>query len=196
MLRGYPTCLVVRRIIRTIMRYLWVILASLALTLAITSLRQEPAALQIDNIRISKNEFWEAFHLSRSSLGDPSDPKAFLEQYITKKVVLREAERRGLDKDPQLLAGMQQYWEQELFKRMITAKNKELEGGVSVSEEDILRYYEHHRDVFFVSKTLEEVRPQIQEFLVQEKQREEILRWLEGLKMKTQIIVDSQALGI
>lgn len=178
------------------MRYLWVILASLALTLAITSLRQDPSALQIDNIRISKNEFWEAYHLSRSSLGDPADPKAFLEQYIIKKVVLREAERRGLDKDPQLLAGMQQYWEQELFKRMLTAKNKEFTADVSVSEEDVQRYYEHHKNVFFVSKSLEEVRPQILEFLSREKQRENLLRWLEGLKMKTQITVDSQALGI
>ena len=65
--------------------------------------KQSKTVIKIDNISISSEEFEAAFEASRfASMGDEGK-KAFLDSYISSKLILKEAESLGLDKDPQFL---------------------------------------------------------------------------------------------
>ncbi len=98
--------------------------------------RQKQSAITIGNISFSAQEFEQAFKNSRYAI-DQSNParltlnrKAFLEDFISTKLILKEAEAQGLNKDPQFLNAIQDYWERGLMKLMLAQKNKELASSV------------------------------------------------------------------
>jgi hypothetical protein len=151
--------------------------------------KREQAAIQIDDIYITPQEFQQAYQTQNNI-----PPEEFLDQYISKKIILREAERLGLDRDPQFLADIQQYWEQGLLKRILTKKRDEL--NPEITNEDIARYYQENRNKLFVLKSLEESKDEIKTFLLREKQNEALNQWIEDSKKNTYIHIDYSALGI
>lgn len=151
---------------------------------------KKETALQIGDVEVSKQEFLEAY---RDEGG--SDPQEFLDQYISKKIILREAERIGLDRDPQFLADIQKYWEQGLLKLILTRKNTELFAH-SVDDKEIEAYYLQYKEKFFPNKELQSMRPEIQTLLLREKQSAALNQWVEGLRKKTDLKVNYDLLEI
>src|SRR5205807_1079785 len=109
----------------------------------------------------------------------------FLDQYIAKKIILNEAEKVGLDKDPQLLSDIQQYWEQELLKLMLSRINQELSGG-EPGEAEIQSYFARNKDAF-AGKDLPVVHSQSRDFLIRERQRQVLENWIGALKKRAAI---------
>jgi hypothetical protein len=161
----------------------------LIFTLLLGCQKREQAAIQIDDIYITPQEFQQAYQ-TQSNI----PPEEFLDQYISKKIILREAERLGLDRDPQFLADIQQYWEQGLLKRILTKKRDE--ETPQISNEEIARYYQENRNKLFVLKSLEESKDEIKSFILREKQNQALNQWVEDAKKKAYIHIDHAALGI
>ena len=59
--------------------------------------------IAIDDIKITKTEFEEAFNMSRFASMEKGR-EVFLDSYIDKKLILKEAENMGLDKEPEFLS--------------------------------------------------------------------------------------------
>ena len=151
-------------------------------------------AIKIGKIEITKEEFDDAF--SNSSYAKQGKSKEeFLENFISRKLILKEAERLGLDKDPKFLKNIQLFWEQSLLKMTLSRKIKELSFGIHVSDKEVRDYYLTHQDDF-KDKKLEEVYDRIKWILFAQKQRQAIQDWINSLKEKTPIYVDYKALGI
>jgi hypothetical protein len=157
---------------------------------------KDEAAITIDHIRISAEEFEAAFQASRFAPMGQEGRKAFLENYISLKLMLKEAEETGLDKDPQLLADVQSFWEKALFRLALARKSQSLASGVSVSEQEVLGYYQQNLQSHFAGKGLPEVYEQIKWRLLQEKQIQVIAAWTGALKAKAKIKIDSASLGL
>ncbi|MCA9392859.1 MAG: SurA N-terminal domain-containing protein [Candidatus Omnitrophica bacterium] len=77
--------------------------------------------------------------------------QAFIDNLIRQKLVLQEAQRIGLDRDPEFLATVQRFWEQSLMRVMMEKKLKELQSrpaGHAPNDlrPDIDRWLEELRD--------------------------------------------------
>ena len=154
------------------------------------------AALKVGPVEISSAEFEEAFKDSRYVHMGETGRKIFLEQYIDTKLILMEAERMGLDKDPEFLKDIQHFWEQALLNRVVAEKNKEFAEQVEVGSEEIQKYYQQHKDGDFQGKPLSEVHDQVKWVLLKIKQSQSFSEWTGFLRGKISIKVNKALLGV
>lgn len=158
--------------------------------------KQGDVALKVGPVDISPVEFEQAFQESRYvNMGDKGK-SIFLDQYIDTKLILMEAERIGLDKDPEFLNDIQHFWEQVLLKRIIAEKNKEFLDKVNVSLAEILAYYQQHQASDFQGKSLEEAQEKIKWILIKIKQSQALGAWTEDLRSKSDIKINKALLGM
>ncbi|MCF7908631.1 MAG: hypothetical protein K9L86_07175 [Candidatus Omnitrophica bacterium] len=157
---------------------------------------KEHPVITIGNIEVSKQEFKQALNSSLSRSSDVESQRDFLDQFISRKLILNEAERLGLDKDPEFLKDVQLFWEQSLLKLALSKKIKELAVGIQVNDQDIRRYYKKNKDSQFPEKELAQVYDQIKWVILNEKQREAINQWAESLKTKVKINIDYEGLDL
>lgn len=156
--------------------------------------KKEKAAIEIGDIKISKEEFFQDYQ--NSSFYNQKDIEGFLDQYISKKLILREAERLGLDKDPKFMTDIKQYWEEGLLKLILTQKSNQFSPMAVVTEEAIANFYNKNKDTLFAGKDLAIVRQNIQDYLIREKQKEALDHWVSTLKQNINVEVHKQVLGI
>jgi len=156
---------------------------------------KETAALSIGKVPISAEEFDQAFIRSNFALDPKEGRKKFLEFFISAKLILIEAERMGLDKDPHFLQNVQHYWEQALLKQVVNVKSKELIPLESADEKAIKAYYDRHKQSFS-GKELNDVREQIKWILLQAAQNKAIEDWIAQLRAKIEVKIDYKALRV
>lgn len=157
--------------------------------------QNEPAAITIGNIHISAQEFEAAYKTSPYIYQGADGKKAFLDSYVTKKLILAEAERMNLDKDPAFLNDIQMFWEQGLLKLVLLEKSKEFASQARATDEEIEAFYNEQRATFN-NKPLAQVRDQILSVLEKEKQVAMMTEWVNALKARIKIAIDYTDLGI
>jgi len=157
--------------------------------------KKKRPAVKIGKIEVSQEEFERAFQDSRYPAQEEGR-KAFLKSFVRKKIILREAERQGLDKDPEFLRDVQIYWEQGLLKKMLSRKNEQLSGQVVVSDEEIAQYYEQNKKTLFPRQKLEEVYGQIKWLIFQKKQSEAMSAWVDSLEKDVKVEIDPAQAGL
>jgi len=83
------------------------------------------------------------FMLKKTRLSkDPKKAKEeLLNDIITKKILLQEAQKENFDKDTLFMREIERYWEQALLKLLLQRKEKELAGTVKIPDEDVLNEY-------------------------------------------------------
>ncbi len=158
--------------------------------------QRPPAAIQIGTIAITKDEFERAFLNSPLDHGSLQARRQFLELMINKKLVLKEAERRGMDKDPKLLQDLQMFWETNLMKLALSAENQRIARQITVTPAEIEAYYSQHAQSQFMGKPLQAVQGEIKVVLLKSKQSRMFKDWVEALRQKSAIVIDYPALGI
>ncbi len=155
----------------------------------------EEAVLKINSIGITKQEFEEAFQRSRYVYMGESGRKQFLDNYINMKLILKEAEEMGLDKEHEFLRDIQFFWEQSLLKEAIAVKTNELTSQVRVSDAEIQKYFEDHRSDFG-EQQLAQVYDQVRWLVLKIKQSGVVSEWTDTLRSQADIKVDWAALGL
>ena len=158
---------------------------------------RDPVVLQIDAIKITLGEFEEAFkHSYHAQDNTPLARERFLKELITRKLILNFAHNEGLDRDQEFLKDVELFWQQSLTKLVIDRKMRELSSQTRVSDKEVGDYYELHKQKVFEGKDLSGASQQIEWILLKEKQRAAIDAWIESLKSKTSVTVNSGVLGI
>ncbi|MDD5347022.1 MAG: hypothetical protein PHT59_00235 [Candidatus Omnitrophica bacterium] len=158
--------------------------------------QKEKPAVTIDDIRITAQEFNDAFAKENMFQQGQLSRKEFLDLYLSRKLMLKEAEELGLDKDPQFLTSLQLFWEQALLKLVLARKLNELAVSARVSEEEIDSYYQRHKDIDYAGKELSEVHDQVKFLIFKIKQRLQLKNWESGLRRRAKIEVDYDLLNI
>jgi len=148
--------------------------------------------------------------MQQAVASDPKARKEFLDDLIGIEVVLQEAKRQGLDKDPEFKK-RQETLKKEMERRIRddarnelfnTLLKKELADKLKTipepSEQEMREYYTKNIDKMRTpdGKKLayKDVAPQIKRRMVAEKQRDLYLDYAKGLKAKAKITVDEKAL--
>lgn len=156
-----------------------------------------PVAITVDDIKITVDEFEDAFRNSPYAKNDlPSERKEFLDFFITRRLILREAEREGLDRDPEFLKSIELFWQQSLLKLILDNKIKKLSSGITITEDEMREYYRHNQDTIFKDTGFEDVREQIEKILRITKTRQVLKSWTESLGEKSRINVNHDLLSI
>lgn len=156
--------------------------------------KKEKAGVKIGSIEITAGEFERGFKDSRFS-SDPSGRQGYLKELIRKKLILHEAQKMGLDKDPDFLKDIEFYWEQGLLKLALARKSKELMSNAQVTDKEIQDYYEAHRNTDFSGSELSQVHQQIRWLILQEKQTQALDQWISDLEQRIPIQVDDSLIS-
>lgn len=158
--------------------------------------KKETVAITIGNIPITVDEFNDAFEEGRFQYGVELSRKDFLDSYIIRKLILKEAEDLKLDTDPQVLKSLQVFWEQTLLRLALTRKINEMTVPLEVSDNDILEFYEAQKNRDYIGKELPDVREDIKLIIFRRKQQQALQEWTDELKKRKKVAIDYRLLGI
>jgi hypothetical protein len=87
---------------------------------------QQPVVARVGSYVITAEEFNDAY--KNSAYGRQHNifyRSEFLKNMINQKLILLDAEHRGLDRDPQFLGMIQSFWQQSLLTYALQEKSKE-----------------------------------------------------------------------
>jgi hypothetical protein len=158
--------------------------------------RKPRAVIRINDYTLNLNEFNEMFKEASLKNDTPEIRHAFVDNLITRKLLLYEAQKQKLDKGGDFLKAIQNFWEQSLFKIVIDNKTKELAGSIKIYNTEIEQYYDQLAKENPDIKSLSESYPAIKWQLMRQKQTEAMDEWINNLKKKTRIEIDKAAVGI
>ena len=79
----------------------------------------------------------------RSSLEEPSQKRAFLEQYVAEELIHQKAKRLELDKDPSVRKQAERAMRQIMIQKVL---EDEIKTKVKISEDEMNLYYRAHAD--------------------------------------------------
>jgi len=135
------------------MRYIYIV-AGFILIIAgmagMTLLKTRPPlsreAVRVNEHIITDEEYRKAYEEKASTCPVPPDKKNFLDDLVTKEILIQEAKRLGLDREEPFRRSIQNYYEQTLLKNLTRSKMSNIK--VSVSEQEIASYYESMGKVY------------------------------------------------
>lgn len=107
---------------------------------------EEKVIARINRYTMTVDDFKDEARLvapNRYVGGDPAKVKEILlDEMITRKLLLEEAQRENFDKDKKFMKEIERYWEQALLKLLIKKKTEEVAEQVTVSDDEIRREYD------------------------------------------------------
>ena len=138
------------------MRYIYVV-AGLIIVLAgisgITLLRPAPPlsreAVRVNDHTITVDEFQKAYEEKAATCVVPPEKKQFLDDLVTRDILIQEAKRLGLDREEPFRRSIQNYYEQTLLKNLAQRRLADIK--VSVSEQEVASSYEGMGKVYELS---------------------------------------------
>ena len=105
-----------------------------------------------------------------------------MEILINRKIILQEAERLGLDKEPDFLRNIERFWEQALLKSTLDRKGREISGRVRITDNAIEEEYNRLKADGKAEKPLQDMYSQIKWDLMRAKESQLLDEWLRSLR--------------
>lgn len=119
----------------------------------------------IGSYSLYRSDFMSELSLYPPEYRENVTKEQILDGIIQKKVLLLEAQRRGLDRDPQFMKMVERFWEQSLLRSLLDIRSEEILSLIPETDKD--------RNL---------------------KASEEIKSWIERLKAKTPVDINVKAL--
>jgi len=178
------------------MHKLRLLIFTIAILLSTACAPKEEAVISIGDIKITKAEFEKEFKKLNSSKPDSIEArKEFIDNIINRKLILKEAESKNLDKDPAFLDEVQDFWEQSLLKLVIDRKAKELFMNIKINENEVNDFYNANKEKF-ENKPLSDVYGEVRLILFKKKQQDAVAEWIDSLKKEANVKVNYKLLGL
>lgn len=157
--------------------------------------KEKSVFARINNYEITREEFQEEFaQSSYSGTEDLTEKEEFLNQLIRRKLILQDAQRRGLDKKPEFLKMIEKFWEQSLLKLALEKKAAEISGSVLVSDKEIKEAYQKMAQEGKTVKSYSQMYQQLKWELTRFKESEEMDAWIAELQRQANIKINTELL--
>lgn len=161
--------------------------------------RKEPASgdnrlvVRINNYKMTVKDFKdEARFIMAASPegGGVSANDNILDEIITKKVLLQEAQRYNFDKNRTFMKEVERYWEQALLKLLYKNKVEELSRAISVSDDEVRGEYVrlvNAKAIDEAAQPFDKVSDELRKDIYTRKLQNAINIWINGLKAAARI---------
>lgn len=150
---------------------------------------------KINNYEITQAEFEQDFKESPYSRSDTSESRQeFLNQLITRKLILQDAQVRGLDKEKDFLKMIERFWEQSLLRMVLEKRTMEITGSSLVTDKMIEEAYKKIVSEGKTEKSYNQMYSQIKWELTKAQEAMLMNNWLESLHKKADIRVNQELL--
>ena len=113
---------------------------------------------------------------------------------IERELLVQEAQRLGLDREPEFMQTIERFWKEALMKQVVQRTAREISSQVQVYEPEIEAYY---KQLVEESKgahvePLAVMRREIERTIRQHKETEAMERWVERLRAQAKVEVDQK----
>lgn len=143
---------------------------------------------KINNYEIAKEEFDDEFRLSPYSRNASfNSRKEFLNTLINRKLILQDAEAKGIDRDKDFLKAVERFWEQSLLKLVLERKTNEIAGAVTVTDKEIEALYNKLKEEGKTDKSYEQLYSQLKWEITRIKETRMLGDWVNSLRNKSDI---------
>ncbi len=144
--------------------------------------KKENCLVKINDYCMTSQEFEGEFKDSVYVAKDtPAARSEFLDTLIRRKLMVRDAERLGLDKDKEFLKTVERFWEQSLLKRYLNQKSKKISSSILVTDQEVLEEYKRMQKIGIADKPYVQMYDQIKPRLVQMQETKAMDAWLAQL---------------
>ena len=178
----------------------YILVIMVIVTSSVSCGKKQPAeevAIRINNYSMSVEEFNAVFSEVGSFEDTPKARQDFLDNMITRKLILQNAERTGLDKEKDFLKSIENFWQQSLLKITVDRKMKKIERNLLVTEEEVKEAYTRwSKENPGQKKSLQEMHEIIEGQLLRLKQSLALSAWIKDLRDNAHINIDKKALRI
>lgn len=146
---------------------------------------------KVNNYEITLDEFEEEFKGSGYDRNGTQDArKEFLNNLINRKLILQDAQKKGLDKDKGFLKMIEKFWEQSLLKLAIDKKTRETAGSALVTDKEIEDAYNKLVKEGKADKAYDQIYQQIKWEITRSKETRALNEWVAQLHKKADIKVN------
>ncbi|MDP3791673.1 MAG: SurA N-terminal domain-containing protein [Candidatus Omnitrophota bacterium] len=131
---------------------------------------------------------------------DPVNAKEdILEELITRKVLVQEAQKENFDKERSFMRQIERYWEQTLVKALLKKKLQEISEMIHVDKNEILSEYNKMKGEVSAEKqaefpSIENMEGEIKDIILRRKKEILLEKWVDGLRMRASVKIDKKAL--
>lgn len=147
--------------------------------------------VKVNDYVLTKAEFEEDFKDSIYGANDTLESrKEFLNNLVNQKLILQDAQAKGLDKQKSFLKTIERFWEQSLMKVALDKKSKDISGSVSVSNDIIRDAYDNMAQAGKADKSYDQMKEQIKWQLIKLKETQLMNDWMDNLRKSAQVKID------
>ena len=153
-------------------------------------------AVRINDYTLTAEEFNELFADLKMAEDTPQGRSDFLHTLVTRKLLLQEAQKEGLDKKKEFMKAIEGFWEQSLLKMVVDKKVKDIYKSITVTDKEAaLAYKEWTTANPDDTRPVAEIQKTIKWQLLKKKQKLAIDVWTEALRIQSRIKIDKKAVG-
>lgn len=129
--------------------------------------------------------------------GSAGEEPEWLSRVIERELLVQEAQRLGLDRQPDFMRMIERFWKGGLIKLLLNRKGQEIGDKIRVYEPEIEAYYQELVEEAQGQpvEPLPALRSEIERTLREKKQADEMDRWISELREKAKVMVDREAVS-
>ena len=121
--------------------------------------------------------------------------KEFLDQLITKEILIQEAKRRNLDRKEKFIRAIERYWESTLIRDLMELEGQKIENSTVVSQEEIEMRYKNMKHLDKNLPQIESIRHNISKKIMEDKKQHLLEEWSNQLKKRARIDINEKLLS-
>jgi len=110
-----------------------------------------------------------------------------LDEMVNRELLLEEAQKLNIDKDPEFMRQIESFWRLSLIKQLLKHKMAQIEASTSVSDAEIKAEYAREKSQMVTPKSLPEMAPEIKGMILRRKVQKALQAWEDSLKTKAVI---------
>lgn len=153
--------------------------------------RPKDIVVKVNSYEISRAEFEQEFKDSSFGREDTAQSRReFLNNLIERILIVQDAQKSGLENDPQFLKMVEKFWIQSLLKLALEKKTKDFAGVSFVSDKAIEEAYQLMLKEGKTTKPPEEMYQQIKWSLMMAKESQMMNDWLGQLHENADIRIN------
>ena len=155
--------------------------------------------LTINNLQLNKGELRQEYQADSLMKHEPSTAQGepeWVSRVIERELLVQEAQRLGLDRDPAFMHSIERFWKEVLIKLLLDRKGREISGEVQVYEPEIEAYYKKLAEEKSGTpiEPLSQLRQDLRREVRQKKEMEALEQWINSLREKSKIVIDQESL--